>query len=286
MTPNLVGELLWDARRLAMAHAGCTLDVRVTETRERPRTVVAQSPPPGAPLPPDRVVRVDVSMPSWVRHLPGIFQDVDEEHADFLARFLAIQQHLALQIDEAIETVHRCFDPREAPEHFLPWLASWVAMRLQEDWPEPRRREAILRAVELYRLRGTAAGLKLSLRLFAGVDVEIDEHAWPWPGFVIGRHSAIGVDSTLAPQMWRTNCFVVRLAGPRDSWSRESLRTIHAVIEAEKPAHAHYALVFATVEERFETLPFLRIGVDGRIGVDARIAGRVDEPPVETREVA
>lgn len=280
-TPDLRGELLWEARRLARARAGASLEVKVVETRERPRTIVRQTPAPGEPLPPDRTIRVEVTLPSWIRSLPGIFQDTDEENADFLRRFLAIQQHVALQVDEKLETVHSFFDPRETPSDFLPWLASWVALGLHEGWSDQRRREVICRASELYRQRGTAAGLKLSLSLFAEVEAEIEEFTWPYPGMVIGRHSVIGVQSTLARPVFPTQCFVVRLPFDKEQASREKLRTVHAVIEAEKPAHAHYALAFEESVEVFEPVPFLRVGVGGRIGEDARIGGRSDVPEVD-----
>ncbi len=278
VAPNLVGELLWDARRLAKARANARLEVVVVETRDRPRTVVGQIPGAGDPLGDKRLIRVEVAQPSWIRSLPGIYQDTDEEQADFLKRFLAVQQHVLLQTEEKLESIHTFFDPRETPEGFLPWLGSWVAMALHEGWSERRLREIIYRAVELYKLRGTAAGLKLALSLFAEVDAEIDEFKWPYPGFVVGQHAVIGHQSTLARPVFATQCFVVRIPAARSEVGREKLRTVHAVVETEKPAHAYYALEFLADEERFEEVPFLRLRLTGRIGVDTRIGGRSDEP--------
>ncbi len=278
VAPDLIGELLWDARRLARARADARLDVVVVETRDRAKTVVGQDPAPGDPLPKSRVIRVEVALPSWLRNLPGIYQDTDEEHADFLRRFLSIQQHVSLQLEEKLETIHSFFDPREAPEAFLPWLGSWVAMGLHEGWSVARRREIILRAVELYGMRGTARGLQLALELFADVQAEVEEFVWPYPGFVIGRHAVVGHRSTIARPVLATQCFVVKLPVGKSAVGRDRLRTIHAVAEAEKPAHAHYALEFREEEERFEPVPFLRPGMAGRVGVDARVGGRLDEP--------
>jgi phage tail-like protein len=281
-TPDLVGELIWDARRLAKARADAKLDVVVVETKDRPKTVVGQYPPPGEPLPKDRTIKVEVAQSSWVRALPGIYQDTDEEHADFLKRFLAIQQHMALQIDEKLESIHSFFDPRETPEGFLPWLGSWVAMGLHEGWNVERRREVIFRAAEMYKLRGTAKGLKLALALFAEVDIEIEEFRWPYPGFVIGKHSKINLaESTISRPVFETQCFIVKVPVRKSEVSREKLRTIQAVVETEKPAHAHYALEFVTEQEKFEDVPFLQMRKTGRVGVDVRIGGKSDVPPVE-----
>lgn len=281
VTPDLVGELLWDARRFAKARADATLEIVVVETRDRPRTVVGQTPPPGEPLPEDRVVRVEVAQPSWIRSLPGIYQDTDEEQADFLKRFLSIQQHVSLQIEEKLESIHTFFDPRETPESFLPWLASWVALGLHEGWTEARRREVIYRAAEMYKLRGTAAGLRLYLKLFAEVEAEVEEFSWPYPGFVVGKHAVIGHQSTIARPVFATQCFVVKVPAKKSEVSREKLRTVHAVVEAEKPAHAHYALEFVSEEEVYADVPFLQFGKHGRIGVDARIAGKTDVPETD-----
>lgn len=281
VTPTLVGELLWDARRLAKARADATLEIVIVETRDRPKTVIDQIPAAGEPLPEDRVIMVEVALPSWIRALPGVFQDTDEENADFLKRFLAIQQHVSLQVEEKLESIHTYFDPRETPEEFLPWLASWMAMSLHESWTVQRRREVILRAAEMYRMRGTAAGLKLSLSLFAEVDAEILEFRWPYPGFVIGRHAVIGHQSTIARPVFETQCFVVKVPARKSEMSREKLRTVHAVVETEKPAHAHYALAFEEEMEEWPEVDFLQVGKTGVMGVDVRIGGRSDVPEFE-----
>jgi phage tail-like protein len=272
---------LWDARRLAKARADAKLDIVIVEARERPRTIVGQDPLPGLPLPANKTIRVEVSTPSWLRNLPGIYQDTDEEHADFMKRFLSLQQHVALQIDEKLESIHSYFDPRETPEGFLPWLAGWLAMGLHEGWSEKRRREIILRAVEIYLMRGTAKGLKLALELFAETLAEIEEFTWPYPGFVVGHNAVIDIQSTIARPVFQTQCFVVHLPVAKDRISREKLRTVHAVVEAEKPAHAYYALKFLPSEEKFEAVPFWRMRVTGRMRVDARIAGRTDLPELD-----
>ena len=41
-------------------------------------------------------------------------------------------------------------DPALTPEDFLPWLASWVGVSVNERWSEERQRGFAARAVELY----------------------------------------------------------------------------------------------------------------------------------------
>ena len=126
-------------------------------------TVVRQSPEPGDELSESRRIKVEIATRPWINYLPGIYQDADEENADFLRRFLLISAHLICGIEESLEFVHELFDARLTNAKWLPWLASWLAMPLLEGWSEEKRREIIQRTPELYRKRGTAEGLKLAL---------------------------------------------------------------------------------------------------------------------------
>ncbi|TMB07026.1 MAG: hypothetical protein E6J64_06440 [Deltaproteobacteria bacterium] len=247
--------------------------------------VVRQFPEPGDQLDETRSIEVEIATRPWIQFLPGIYQDSDEENADFLQRFLLVSAHLTSGIEERLEYLHEFFDPRLTPGTFLPWLAGWLAMPLLEGWDEEKRREIIQRVPELYRLRGTARGLKLALRLFADVKAEIHEGEWPYPGMVIGRSSTIAKDTVLSPPVFISQCFTVELPDKKSEISRERLRTVQALVETEKPAHAHYALVFQETETTYEEVPFLHVGKTGRIGVDARIGGHEDVPATHDEEL-
>src|SRR5437764_11246290 len=224
------------------------------------RTVGRQCPEACDELNDARVIKVEIATKPAINYLPGISQDADEENADFMQRFLLITAHLTSGIEENLEFVHELFDPRITNEKWLPWLASWLAMPLLEGWNEDKRREIIQRTPELYRLRGTAAGLKLALRLFADVKAEIHEGKWPYPGLVVGKSSTIGQDTVLSPPVFISQCFTVELPDKKTEISRERLRTVQALVETEKPAHAHYALVFEKTEPTYDAVPFLHVG--------------------------
>jgi len=285
IAPPLLGLPLAQARRVARKRAEARLEFKLVDSEEKALTVVRQYPEPGDPLPPSRLVKVEIATRPWIDYLPGIYQDADEENADFLRRFLLISAHLTSGVEENLEFVHELFDPRITNEKWLPWLASWLAMPLLEGWDEEKRREIIQRTPELYRKRGTAEGLKLALRLFADVKAEIHEGEWPYPGLVIGRSSTIGKDTVLSPPVFISQCFTVELPDKKEQISRERLRTVQALVETEKPAHAHYALVFERTEPVYETVPFLQVGKTGCIGVDARIGGQQDVPATQDEEL-
>src|SRR5205085_6734123 len=126
---------------------------------------------------------------------------------------------------------------------------------------------------------------KLALRLFADVKAEIREGEWPYPGMVIGKSSTVGKDTVLSPPVFISQCFTVELPDKKTEISRERLRTVQALVETEKPAHAHYALVFAEAEPQYEAVPFLHLGKTARIGVDARVGGHLDVPETQDEEL-
>src|SRR5947199_813515 len=285
IAPELLGLPLGQARRVARRHAQASVEFKLVDSEERMFSVVRQYPEAGDALAESRVIKVEIACRPWINYLPGIYQDADEENADFLQRFLLISAHLTSGIEENLEFVHELFDPRITNAKWLPWLASWLAMPLLEGWDEDKRREIIQRTPELYRLRGTAAGLKLALRLFADVKAEIHEGDWPYPGMVIGKSSTIGKDTTLSPPVFVSQCFTVELPDRKSEIQREKLRTVQALVETEKPAHAHYALVFEETEPTYEEVPFLHVGKTGRIGVDARIGGHEDVPATHDEEL-
>ncbi len=285
LAPPLIGLPLGQARRVARRRADAKVEFKLVDSEEKMLTVVRQHPEPGDELSDSRVIKVEIATRPWIQYLPGIYQDADEENADFLQRFLMISAHLTCGIEENLEFIHELFDPRITNAKWLPWLASWLAMPLLEGWDEEKRREIIQRTPELYRKRGTAEGLKLALRLFADVQAEIHEGEWPYPGLVIGRSSTIGKDTVLSPPVFISQCFTVELPDQKTEISRERLRTVQALVETEKPAHAHYALVFQEAEPTYEEVPFLHVGKTGRIGMDARIGGQQDVPATQDEEL-
>ncbi|TMA24791.1 MAG: hypothetical protein E6J88_10580 [Deltaproteobacteria bacterium] len=285
LAPPLLGLPLGQARRLAKKRAQAKVEFKLVDSEAKALTVVRQFPEAGDELNDARVIKVEIATKPAINYLPGIYQDADEENADFLQRFLLITAHLTSGIEENLEFVHELFDPRITNEKWLPWLASWLAMPLLEGWDEDKRREIMQRTPELYRLRGTAAGLKLALRLFADVKAEIHEGEWPYPGLVVGKSSTIGQDTVLSPPVFISQCFTVELPDKKTEISRERLRTVQALVETEKPAHAHYALVFEKTEPTYDAVPFLHVGKTGRIGVDARIGGQEDVPATQDEEL-
>ncbi|PSL55908.1 phage tail-like protein [Saccharothrix carnea] len=92
---------------------------------------------------------------------------------DFAQRFTAGLDAVLSAVLATLDNLPEYFDADLAPADFVAWLSSWVAADLDPAWPEPLRREVVGRAVELHRLRGTAAGLVARLELCLGVRAEV-----------------------------------------------------------------------------------------------------------------
>jgi phage tail-like protein len=103
--------------------------------------------------------------------LPAIYQD-----DDFTQRFLGALDQVYAPIWSTLDNLEAYLDPRFAPDDFLAWLATWVGIALDESWDEDRRRLIVARAVDLYRMRGTAAALAGQVEIQTGGSVEIVEN--------------------------------------------------------------------------------------------------------------
>ena len=138
--PDLVG-LQYGKAKLLCDNAGLTLDhVVFSESYESRNTVLQQRPARGQMIYAGDHVAVAISRDSYVRWLPAIYQRSDLSGRNFVKELLWITQHLFGSIEEILNGGHTLYDPYETPEHVLPWLASWTAMVLEEDWPIAKKR--------------------------------------------------------------------------------------------------------------------------------------------------
>ncbi len=184
-----------------------------------------------------------------LKYLPSIYRD-DELMGRFLMLFESFWEPVGRQIDG----LSYYFDPEITPSEFLPWLASWIDLILDEQWPEDRRRKLLQSAIPLFRKRGTRQGLAEYLEIFAGVQPEIVEYRAQ--NFRLGMAGQLGSGIALGKDNV-PHTFAVRLQLPpvkrsgaaNDSDSgqaeRQELlrqRKIEAIINAQKPAHTRYRL--------------------------------------------
>jgi phage tail-like protein len=224
---------------------------------------------PQAPLPLGRILMAFESI------LLGLPKNHSPEWADLLQQ-PGLEEIIGGALEQGsserlLDGIKRYFDPgpdylpdpgkkvadyNRAPPEFLAWLAGWVALTLRDDWTDDHKRKFIAKAVQLYRLRGTKAGVTEFVQTYTGgPPVRITEQS---SEFQIGVHSRIGDDTITgggAPFFFR-----VRLTSSDPLGFQKQKDIVTALIELQKPAHTGFAL-------EVETLQF-QVGVNSRIGVN------------------
>jgi phage tail P2-like protein len=151
-------------------------------------------------------------------------------------------------MEEVIQWISTYFAPQKTPKEFLPWLASWVALSLRDDWNETQKRNFISKIVPFYRLRGTKAGLQAMLKIYLDHPTE-EVNIYEFPEL---------------PHYFQVE---LSLATQNLVEYRRKQKVARAIIDQEKPAHTFYALrikmpTMRIVSEELakkENIPRLRI---------------------------
>jgi phage tail-like protein len=228
----------------------------------------------------------------FLANLPAIYQE-EETPAKPLRRFLSAFEQVLLGdgdepkasekrrgkreasrrhiegLGEKVAHLYELFDPRETPERFLPWLASWAALSIRANLSVPKQRKLIANLIPLYRIRGTRAYMErlLELCVDAGTSVSEDEI----PSFQIGVHSTLGSDAYIGggpPHFFQ----VTMLASEMGALEVQAQRQIaYEVIELAKPAHTVYDFVVKS--------PQLQVGVHSTVGVDTVLGSAAAQLP-------
>ena len=112
-----------------------------------------------------RALRVYYPRFSYLKeYLPALYQD-ETNSALFLERFLANMEGIYSVIEGKIEQVQTMFDVCTIHSEYLDWLAGWFGVILDPAWDENRSRLFMSHIMQLFRERGTPAGLSHAIRL-------------------------------------------------------------------------------------------------------------------------
>ena len=211
-----------------------------------------------------RSLRVEYPSHQLLRHLPRIYSE-DEPAADFLRRYLAIfEGHLA-DLGTRAFARRALLDPRSTPAEFLPWLAGFLGLVLDERWPVPVKRRLIAEAADLFRLRGTVPGLKRFLEIYLGRAVVLIEHfrvrglggAYVGEGGPLASRSVLGAGFRVGGAVGTIEEVAVGDAPPTDAFalhahrfsvvipaslSREQRDVVRHILDVHRPAHTQFDL--------------------------------------------
>ncbi|MEJ7812803.1 MAG: phage tail protein [Gemmatimonadaceae bacterium] len=233
----------------------------------------------GSTTPSVRALRVIYPRVSYLDLLPRVYRR-DAEGARFLERFLALFERRLTGIEDRYERFSIELDPDAAPADVLDWLASLINLTFDPSWPVERRRALVAAAMELYRARGTPAGLARYVEIYTGIAPVILERFLERPAraALLGRAGSPGAgglptappsaalppDEQLYAEYAHRFTVLVYLLDPCDA--EALLPVVDRIVELNKPAHTVHALR--------AIYPDARVGVQSSLGLDFVLGGR------------
>jgi phage tail-like protein len=153
-----------------------------------------------------------------------------------LRRFIACLQDVADLLLAECDRFADVFDIERAPEAFLDLILEDLGNPFPFELDELGKRRLASVLVEMYRQKGTSAGIENAIRFFLGIDVTA---VTPFAGttLVLGE-SELGVDWELGPSdRFARYAFNVEVDVPLSPTER---RQIRAIVDYLKPAHTHF----------------------------------------------
>ncbi|MGP3690557.1 phage tail protein [Streptomyces sp. IBSNAI002] len=101
-------------------------------------------------------------------YLPAVYQE-----DSFAQRFTSGLDDVLAPAIAVLDSLEAYADPDTTPEDFLPWLAGWLGIAVEETLPADARRARVKHAAESFVVRGTHAGLRAALHTLTGAWLEV-----------------------------------------------------------------------------------------------------------------
>lgn len=195
------------------------------EPEAKPAPQVEEAPPAAPPPPEPPAIDHEETAPSPYEPPPGLAIDRSEYlkylpdiyHTDFMTRYLAMFESIYLPIRWNVDNFDVYLNPQTAPDGFLPWLASWFQLTLDNSWRDEQRRTLLTEAHHIYAQRGTKKALSRILEIYTGQTPLIDD-----------------THKNLEPFTFTVEIPVKK--------SEVNVALIEALINHHKPAHTNYKL--------------------------------------------
>jgi phage tail-like protein len=253
-----------------------------------------------------RVNDVEVHFPRATsrRYLPAAFQST-VDRGSFVDRFLALTDTVRGSVVRHIEDMPVVLDaygtPADPASDFLAWLSKWLGVELVDGLPEPRRRRLLAEAAELYRSRGTPAGVERHASLWLGRRVQVIER-FRLRRWAVAGHGRLGDATELfgaeivrrlqLDEFATIGSFaLIEVGDPAQDPFRVTAHRFTAVVQARgaddidqlatdaarilaviKPAHTAAAVAIAT--------PRMAVGRQATVGIDSVVAGPLEPEPL------
>jgi phage tail-like protein len=145
----------------------------------------------GPATPTIRRITLDFPRATSLDLLPAVYRQTPEAE-DFSERFLSLFDASVADLDRVIERHPALLDVDGVPDAVLPWLGTFFDLVAEPWWGRDRYRRVLHAAPELYRRRGTVAGLVEAIRLVHDVEPAIREHAPERAWGAVGTTARLG----------------------------------------------------------------------------------------------
>jgi len=169
-----------------------------------------------------------------IRLLPEINRQQDL--TGDLERFMAVLQDVLELLLSEVDRFTDILDPDLAPEAFLDLMLADLGNPFAFDLSALQKRRLVSVLVQIYKQKGTAAGIRNAIRFFLGVDVTAID-AFHGTTLVLGE-SELGVDWELGPtDQFALYSFDITVNRTLTDAERMQIRQI---IDFMRPAHTHF----------------------------------------------
>jgi len=168
-----LSDAQWHSRHLLHGHGETKWDGLITSGPGRYLWLRLTLESNGETSPRIDSLRIEFPRISLRRYLPAVFAE-DPAGADFTDRLLSLFDTTLRSIESRLDHQAAWFDPLAAPAtpakgDFLSWLAGWIGLSLDRQWPDSKRRQLLRQSASLYARRGTRSGLHAQLLFFLGM---------------------------------------------------------------------------------------------------------------------
>lgn len=173
---------------------------------------------------------------SWLSYLPELYEASDTEH--FLDHYLSVFQSVYDDLNQSIEEIPYLLDVDTTKTKYLDALCQWIGVTKSQMWPDEKKRVLLSEAVDLFKIRGTRAGIMKVLRLYLEDEVFlIEKHQWKQAHLTESR-------KRLYESLYGASSYTITVLVKEESVpSRKEYQTLLQVIRSVKPAQADLNLV-------------------------------------------
>ncbi len=184
-----------------------------------------------------RKLRVYFPRNSYLNYLPSVYQQ-DPVSRDFLERYLSLYGTFFEEMEETIDHMSRFFDVDSSSGDLLRWLATWVGISVDDRWSSDQVRRLMKQSPELYKKRGTRAGIQEMIEIFTGEKPYIIEY-FQYKYLLEKADIKDYMEQLYGLDPYRF-CVLIK---PHVVKSDEERKILQKIIDEEKPAFSEAQLV-------------------------------------------